>query len=102
VDGINPTGGPGPRGGAPVMVNAQQRAADRVGGRLPSAKELGIPMPNPSIWPLICATGVVVMFCGLMFLEKSTKLGVSVMVLGTLWWVASLMNWLTTPLEDAH
>jgi cytochrome c oxidase subunit 1 len=99
---INPTGGPGPKGGAPVMVNAMERAGDRVGGRLPTAKELGIPMPNPSIMPLICAAGVVVMFSGLMFLEKSTKLGVSVMVLGALWWVASLYNWLTTPLEDAH
>jgi cytochrome c oxidase subunit 1 len=99
---INPTGGPGPRGGAPVMVNAQQRAADRVGGRLPTAKELGIPMPNPSIMPLVCAVGVVVMFSGLMFLNKSTQLGVSVMVIGALWWVAALYNWLTTPLEDAH
>ena len=99
---INPTGGPGPRGGAPVMANAQQRAADRVGGRLPTAKELGIPMPNPTIWPLICALGVVVMFCGLLFLEKSTLLGVGVMALGGLWWVSSLINWLTTPLEDAH
>jgi hypothetical protein len=37
-----------------------------------------------------------------MFLNMSTKLGVSVMVLGALWWVASLYHWLTTPLEDAH
>jgi cytochrome c oxidase subunit 1 len=97
---VNPTAGPGPKGGAPVMANAmkpEQRA-----GRLPTAKELGIPMPNPSIMPLICAAGVVVMFSGLMFLEKSTKLGVSVMVLGALWWVTSLYNWITTPLEDAH
>ena len=99
---VNPTAGRGPKGGAPVMANAQQRAADRVGGRLPTAKELGIPMPNPSIMPLVCAVGVVVMFSGLMFLNKSTQLGVSVMVLGALWWVAALYNWLTTPLEDAH
>jgi len=100
---INPTGGPGPRGGAPVMANAQQRASDRrAGGRLPTAKELGIPMPNPSIWPLVCATGVVVMFSGLMFLNKSTALGVGIMVVGALWTTASLLHWLTTPLEDAH
>jgi len=50
----------------------------------------------------VCAVGVVVMFSGLMFLNKSTQLGVSVMVIGALWWVAALYNWLTTPLEDAH
>jgi cytochrome c oxidase subunit 1 len=69
--------------------------------RLPTAKELGIPMPNPSIMPLVCATGVVVMFCGLLFL-KNTATGVSIMLLGAVWWVVALYNWLTTPLEDAH
>jgi cytochrome c oxidase subunit 1 len=52
--------------------------------------------------PLVCATGVVVMFCGLLFLEKSTMTGVAIMTIGSLWWVVSLYNWLTTPLEDAH
>ena len=70
--------------------------------RLPTAKELGIAMPNPSIWPLICALGVVVQFCGLLFLGKSTTTGVAIMATGALWWVASLYHWLTTPLEDAH
>jgi cytochrome c oxidase subunit 1 len=59
-------------------------------------------MPNPSIMPLVCATGVVVMFCGLLFLGKSTSTGVGIMLLGATWWVVSLYNWLTTPLEDAH
>jgi hypothetical protein len=67
-----------------------------------TAAELGIPMPNPSIMPLVCATGVIVMFSGLLFLEKSTKLGVGIILFGALWWVSSLYNWLTTPLEDAH
>ncbi len=77
-------------------------ARNHVETRIRSAKELGIPMPNPSIMPLVCATGVVVMFCGLLFLEKSTMAGIGVMLLGAVWWVASLYNWLTTPLEDAH
>jgi cytochrome c oxidase subunit 1 len=94
---VNPLGGHAPRGGANVMVNAQTGP-----GRLPTAKELGIPMPNPSIMPLVCAAGVVFMFCGLLFLEKSTMAGVSVMAIGALWWVTSLFHWLTTPLEDAH
>jgi cytochrome c oxidase subunit 1 len=67
-----------------------------------TAAELGIPMPNPSIMPLVCAAGVIVMFSGLLFLEKSTKLGVGISLLGAAWWVSALYNWLTTPLEDAH
>jgi len=67
-----------------------------------TARELGIPMPNPSIMPLVVAAGVVCMFCGLLFMEKSTKLGVGVIIFGALWWVSALYNWLTTPLEDAH
>jgi cytochrome c oxidase subunit 1 len=42
------------------------------------------------------------MFCGLMFLEKSTATGVGIMLLGTVWWVGSLYKWLLTPLEDHH
>jgi cytochrome c oxidase subunit 1 len=72
------------------------------GTRHKTAAELGIPMPNPSIMPLVCAAGVVCMFSGLLFLEKSTKLGVGIILFGALWWVSSLYNWLTTPLEDAH
>jgi cytochrome c oxidase subunit I len=68
---------------------------------IPTAAELGIPMPRPTILPLVCALGVVVMFCGLFFLEASTALGVGVMVGGALWWVSALVGWLTTPLEAA-
>jgi cytochrome c oxidase subunit 1 len=72
------------------------------GRRIPTSQELGITMPNPSIWPLITAAGIIVMFCGLMFLEKSTATGVGIMLLGTVWWVGSLYKWLLTPLEDHH
>jgi cytochrome c oxidase subunit 1 len=65
-----------------------------------TAEQLGIPMPNPSILPLVCAAGVVCMFCGLFFLETSAGLGVAVMVGGAAWWVSALCTWLTTPLED--
>jgi len=70
--------------------------------RIPTTKETGIVMPNPSIWPLITATGIVVMFCGLMFMDKNTTLAVAIMVGGTAWWVGSLYKWLLTPLEDHH
>ena len=99
---VNPTAGT-PRGsyaepGANVLANTSDRRPER----LPTAKELGIPMPNPSIMPLVCAAGVVFMFCGLLFLEKATMTGVAIMATGALWWVVSLYHWLTTPLEDAH
>src|SRR5206468_1372695 len=35
-----------------------------------SAKDLGIPMPNPTIKPFICAFGMTVMFSGLLFIHK--------------------------------
>ena len=72
------------------------------GRRIPTSQELGIVMPNPSIWPLITAAGIIVMFTGLMFLEKSTATGVAIMLGGTVWWVGSLYKWLLTPLEDHH
>jgi len=77
-------------------------AAEEQGRRIPTSQELGIVMPNPSLQPLITATGIVVMFCGLLFLEKSTTTGVAIMLGGTVLWVGSLYNWLLTPLEDHH
>ncbi len=70
--------------------------------RIPTAKELGIVMPNPSIWPLLCAAGIICMFSGLLFLEKSTYLGIGIMLTGSFWWIGSLYKWLMTPLEDHH
>ncbi len=70
--------------------------------RIPTAKELGIVMPNPSIWPLVTAAGMLVMFCGLLFMESNTPLAIGIMLVGTLGWVGALYTWLLTPLEDHH
>jgi cytochrome c oxidase subunit 1 len=70
--------------------------------RVPSSKELGIVMPNPSIWPLICAAGILAMFSGLLFMDTNTPLAMAIMLIGTLWWVGALYKWLLTPLEDHH
>jgi cytochrome c oxidase subunit 1 len=68
-----------------------------------SAKDLGIPMPNPTIKPLICATGMVVMFTGLLFIHKDKMpLAIATMLGGALIMIISLYAWLLTPLEDAH
>ncbi|WP_373058742.1 cytochrome c oxidase subunit I [Gemmatimonas sp.] len=69
---------------------------------IPTSQELGIIMPNPSIWPLVTAFGLLVMFGGLLFMDGSVPLAVAVMLTGTALWVGSLYNWLLTPLEDHH
>ncbi len=69
---------------------------------VPTKEELGIVMPNPSIWPLITSAGIVVMFAGQLFVKKSTSLGVSIIIIGAIWWIASLYKWLLTPVEDHH
>jgi len=76
--------------------------AEEAGRRIPTSQELGIVMPNPSIWPLITAAGLLVMFCGLLFMDSSVPTAVGVMLLGTVWWVGALYKWLLTPLEDHH
>jgi cytochrome c oxidase subunit 1 len=68
-----------------------------------SAKELGIPMPNPTIKPLICAIGMTVMFTGLLFLHlEKTQLALMTIIGGALIMTLSLYAWVLTPLEDAH
>ena len=68
-----------------------------------SAKDLGIPMPNPTIKPLICAAGLIIMFSGLLFIhENNLPLALTVMMGGALTMTVSLYAWLLTPLEDAH
>jgi cytochrome c oxidase subunit I len=75
---------------------------EEAGRVVPTSKELGIVMPNPSIMPLLCSIGIIAMFAGLMFLHTSFALGMSIMLLGTVGWVAALYKWLLTPLEDHH
>jgi cytochrome c oxidase subunit 1 len=70
-----------------------------------SAKDLGIPMPNPTIKPMMVAAGMVIMFTGLLAYHTSTPkpaLALTVILGGALFMVTSLYAWLLTPLEDAH
>jgi cytochrome c oxidase subunit 1 len=68
-----------------------------------TAKELGIPMPNPTIMPLIVAAAIVIGFSGMLFLHREDNtLAISIIIGGSLVLVAGLYNWLLTPLEDAH
>jgi cytochrome c oxidase subunit 1 len=68
-----------------------------------TAKELGIPMPNPTIKPLICALGMTIMFAGLLFIHVNRMpLALTTMIGGALLMTSALYAWLLTPLEDAH
>jgi cytochrome c oxidase subunit I len=82
-----------------VHETTYEEEKDRV---VPTSRQLGIVMPNPSILPLVVSIFIVVMFAGLMFLDKNFGLGVATILIGTAGWVVALYMWLLTPLEDHH
>jgi hypothetical protein len=68
-----------------------------------SAKDLGIPMPNPTFKPFVCALGMTIMFTGLLFIHKDNMpLALATMIGGALLMTVALYAWVLTPLEDAH
>jgi hypothetical protein len=92
---------PNPTGGAPKVPSqgAMQVETERY-----TARELGIPMPADTIKPSLVALGMTIMISGLLFIHRDSKTLFFVVVFGgaTLL-VASLVGWLTSPLErDEH
>jgi cytochrome c oxidase subunit I len=72
-------------------------------GRIPTARELGIPMPNPSIKPLFAALFMVLMFASLLLIHKGkTPLAVAGIITFAALMVLTIYSWLLTPLEDEH
>jgi cytochrome c oxidase subunit 1 len=68
-----------------------------------SAKELGIPMPNPSILPLFVALFMTLMFASMLGMHTGhPKLAVYGIVTFALLMTLTLYKWLLTPLEDHH
>jgi cytochrome c oxidase subunit I len=68
-----------------------------------TAKELGIPMPTPTIKPLFVAAGIVVMLSGLIFIHKEDKaVAAALIALGATMIVGFLYAWVTSPLEPDH
>jgi hypothetical protein len=68
-----------------------------------TAKELGIPMPSPTIKPLVTAVGLLIMISGMLFVHRDSKALFYTLVLGgAALLVGSLYAWLTTPLEEEH
>jgi hypothetical protein len=78
---------------APMHIETERR----------TAKELGIPMPTPTIKPFWVALGIVLMFSGLLFLPKGMKVpAFTLMFGGAAMWIGFLYAWLLTPLEEHH
>ena len=77
----------------PVHVETERR----------TAKELGIPMPLPTIKPLLVALSIIVMFSGLLFIHRESKtLALTLMIGGAMMLAGFLYAWLLSPLEEAH
>ena len=70
------------------------------GERIKTARELGIPMPFPTIKPLFTALFMVLMFTGLLFIHKNNwPMAYTFMFGGAAGMVISLYTWLLSPLE---
>jgi cytochrome c oxidase subunit 1 len=72
-------------------------------GPVRTAKELGIPMPNPTIKPLFVALFMTLMFASMLLIHIG-KSNVAIPLIITFAFAMTLMlyGWLLTPLEDAH
>jgi len=94
-------GHPNPIGNDPKQAAESGMHIEHATGK--TAKDLHIPMPNPTIKPLICAAGMIIMFSGLIFIHTGKMpLALATMIGGALIMVNALYAWLLTPLEDAH
>ena len=65
--------------------------------RLPSAAELGINMPTPTIKPFLAAVALTIPFVGLMM-----KVNVPIIILGGALFFVAMYTWLLAPLEPEH
>ncbi len=88
--------------GPTMDTHPDRMAGARVGTeeRLPTAEELGIPIPYTTTKPFFTALGITIMLSGLLFshldkkpIEFTLIFGGAAMLVGSLYW------WLTSPLE---
>jgi cytochrome c oxidase subunit I len=70
--------------------------------RIPTAEELGIPIPYTTTKPFFAALGITIMFCGLILTRVYWTPGWIVLGAGVATFVGSLYWWVTSPLEPAH
>jgi cytochrome c oxidase subunit 1 len=88
--------------GAGGRADSVSGAALREAVRIPTAEELGIPIPYTTTKPFFCALGISVMFAGLIITRVDWVPGWVVLAIGVATFVGSLLWWLTSPLEPAH
>jgi hypothetical protein len=70
---------------------------------VPTARQLGIPMPNPTIRPLFVALFMTLMFASLLLIHEGKMMAAVVAIVGFAGaMTAMLYSWLLTPLEDHH
>jgi cytochrome c oxidase subunit 1 len=94
-------GHPNPANSYPQQPSESAMHIEEATGK--SAKDLGIPMPNQTIKPLICAAGMTIMFTGLLFMHKDKmSLAIATILTGALIMTMALYAWVLTPLEEAH
>jgi cytochrome c oxidase subunit 1 len=87
--------------GTPHDVTGEQHIEQP--DRVRSAEELGIPLPYPTIKPLLVSLFLTLMFASLLFIHKDkTQLAVIGIILNAGAMVAFLYLWLTAPLEPEH
>jgi cytochrome c oxidase subunit I len=68
-----------------------------------SADQLGIPIPYPTVKPLVAALGLVIMLCSLLFSRADSHVVMYTLLFGgATILVGSLYAWLTSPLEPEH
>jgi cytochrome c oxidase subunit 1 len=85
-------------GGAPPDRMAGVRVADA--SRVPTAEELGIPIPYTTTKPFFTALGITIMLSGLLFSHLDNKVPeFTILFSGAAILVGSLYWWLTSPLE---
>ena len=73
------------------------------GGHVPTAKQLGILMPNASAMPIVVAFFMVLMFAFMLFYHTGQPaVATWGIIASALAMSAALLNWLLTPLEDHH
>jgi len=72
-------------------------------GPIKSAKELGIPMPNPTIKPLFVALFLTLMFASMLLIHLGkSNIAIPLVITFAVAMTLMLYSWLLTPLEDAH
>ncbi len=96
VAGASPAGA----GARPQPQPTAVRAQDAM--RIPTAEELGIPIPYTTTKPFFTALGITIMFCGLILTRVYWTPGWVVLAAGVSTFIGSLYWWLTSPLEPAH